>query len=239
MFVRPELIVPAFATMLALALLSNRPDRCSRCGRADLLWDCVFCREAGLVRAVWQVVLLRVVPRGGFVAADVVDRLLRLCGSPCFEYRVSAMSDFFRGGPWTHSPFFDLDQQFDAVLRQMVPVPRPRRPRPVHHRGGGLPNVWVLPGHRGNDLSYFVLSRHIAGFIVPRSFVTRCSCQPRQLVDVGAWRRCSACTNAVLRDLCLGFGRSSPMVDRSCLPSRDDDDDEQILSKPLSSWEHW
>ena len=239
MFMCPELTFPACATMLAFALLSIRESRCSRCGRADVLWDCVFCREAALVRAVWQVVLLRVAPRGGFAAAHVVRDVLRFCGSPCFDYRVSAMSGMLRGGPWTHSPFFDLDQEFDAVLNQLLPVPRPRRPRSVDYCGGGFSNVWGRPGHCGNELVHFVLSRHIAGFIVPRKLLTWCSCQPRQLVDVGAWRRCSACTNAVLLELCLGLGRASRMVDRSCLPSRDDDDDDQILSKPRSSWEYW
>ena len=222
--------------MLALALLSAREPRCSRCGRADLLWECVFCREAGLVRAVWQVVLLRVAPWGGFAAAHVVDRVLRFCGSPCFDQRVSGMSAMLRGGPWTHSPFFDLDQEFDAVLNQWLPLPRPRRPRPV--RLGGFHAG--RPGHRGNDLAHFVLSRHIVGFIAPRTLLTRCSCQPVQLlVDVGTWRRCSACTNRVLLDLCLGFGRASGVVDRARLPSRDDDDNHQILSKPRSSWEYW
>ena len=236
MFMCPELFVLACATMLALGFLSIREPRCSRCGRADVLWDCVLCREAALVRAVWQVVLLRVARRDGFVAAHVVDRVLLFCGSPCFQRRVLAMSDMLRGPPWTLSPFFQLDQVFDAVLHQMLPVPRPRRPRRV--LGWGLPTVWGRPGHRRNDVSFFVLSRHIAGFIVPRHLVRRCSCQPCQLVDVRAWRRCSVCTNAVLLDLCLGFGRSG-MVDRSCLPSRDHDDDEQMSSQSRSSWEHW
>ena len=236
MFMCPELFVPACATMLALGFLSIREPRCSRCGRADVLWDCVHCREAALVRAVWQVVLLRVAPWGGLLTAHVVDRLLLFCGSHMFDQRVSMMSDALRGAPWTHSPFFQLDQVFDAVLHQMLPVPRSRRPR--RGLGWGLPNVWGRPGHRGNDLQHFVLSRHIAGFIVPRKLVTSCSCQPRQEMDVGAWRRCSGCTHAVLLDLCLGFGLSG-ILDRSSLPSRDDDDNEQVLSKPRSSWEHW
>ena len=229
-----ELFVLACATMLP----STTTPRCSRCGRVDLFWECVFCREAGLVRSVWRVVLLQVARGGGYAAADVVDRVLRFCGSPCFEYRVNALSDFLRGGPWTYSPFFQLDQEFDAVLHQCLPIPRPRRLRPVGYRLGG--SHAGRPGHRGNDLAHFVLSRHIVGFIAPRKLLTRCSCQPVQLlVDVGTWRRCSACMNGVLLDLCVGFGRASRVVDRDRLPSRDDDDNHQILSKPRSSWEYW
>jgi hypothetical protein len=218
---------------------SLTPDCCSRCGRPDLFWECFFCREAGLVRAVWQVVLLQVAPTGGYAAADVADRVLQFCGSPCFEHRVERMSTFLRGPPWTNSPFCQMDRECDDVLCQDLPIPRPRRPLCAGHRLGGFHTG--RPGHRGNDSCYFGLSRHIAGFLVPRGLRTRCSCQSVQkLVPGDSWSRCSSCNNAVMLDIC-----HSPVVDRARLPSRDDDDvgrhrdTDQILTDPRSSWEHW
>ena len=218
---------------------STTPDCCSRCGRVDLFWECVFCREAGLVRAVWQVVLLQVAPNGGYSAADVADRVLRFCGSPCFEHRVERMSSFLRGPAYTHSICYDMDREFDGVLYQVLPIPRPRRVRPLGQYRLGLHAG--RPGHRWNDPVYFVLSRHIAGFLAPRGLRTQCSCHSVQkLADVGTWSRCSSCTNGVMLDIC-----HSPAVDRARLPSRDDDDvgrhrdTDQILTDPRSTWEHW
>ena len=219
---------------------SISPDCCSRCGRPDRFWECFFCREAGLVRAVWQVVLLQVAPTGGYAAAGVADRVLRFCGSPCFSHRVEAMSSFLRGPAYTFSRFFEMDRECDGVMYQVLPIPRPRRVRPVGQYRLGV--YAGRPGHRGSDAHHFVLSRHIAGFLVPRGLRTRCSCQAVQRRNhAGVWSWCSWCTNAAMLDIC-----HSPPVDRARFPSRDDDDDvgrdgdtDQILTDPRSSWEHW
>ena len=213
-------------------------DFCSRCGRSGLFWDCCYCREAGLVRSVWQVVLLRIRPTGGYVAADVAHRVLILCGSPCFQTRVEGLSKFLRGPPYTYSIFNDMDRDFDDVLRLRLPIPRSRfgclfGPRFVGLRSGG-------PGHRRTDACFFVLSRHIVGLLAPRGLRTRCCCHSVQRrSNVGQWAWCSFCTNAVMLDIC-----HSVVVDLGRLPSlarddRRDGDTEQILTQPCSSWEHW
>jgi len=192
------------------------------------------------------VVLWRVTSQAEFLAEHVVGRVLRFCGSPLFQTRVSRMADMLRGAAYTDSPFLQFNREFDAVLHQSLPLPHPRRPRLLGSDGHHLRSYLSagLPGHRGTDLCYFTLSQHIVGFIAPRiaESLTCCVCELGQRrADVGEWRRCAACTNGALLDICFGPGRVSPVPDRAILPPCDDDGDENLvqLVPEGSPWERW
>ena len=237
---------------VALTVSDQSGDVCDRCGRALSFGHCHECREARLVRLVWQVVLWRLAPGG--LAAYVVGRVLGFCGSPLFEKRVMVMSDMLRGGPWTHSPFYVLDREFGVVLSQgPLTLPVPRRPSVAGVETRGGLSTAGLPGHRGNDLGYFDLSRHIVVFIAPRitASLARCVCKPKQRrAERREWLRCGACTHGALLEICFGATSDVLVPERGDLAGsgrsldgfsddRDGDGEWDRLVSRGSPWELW
>ena len=76
---------------------------------------CTACQEAIIVRWTWQVVMSGL-PRGGPVPA-VVDTILLFLGSPKRWERITNLHRFLLGAPYTDSPFYEIDCEYDSSLR--------------------------------------------------------------------------------------------------------------------------